>query len=331
MSDDILVDVIILSLNRVEDTKQAIASALEQEGVGKWVWVLDQGSEPAELAELEAFCAGKAGLTLDKVEKNLGVAGGRNYLSRKGSAPFIVALDNDAEFLDSRMLERTVEAMRAEPELAAMGFKILNFTTKENDAISWGYPKSEENDWRSPFYTTRFIGAGHCIDRAAFEKVGGYDDRLFFYWEEFDLSCRLINLGRKIKYNPEIAIYHKVSPEKRVEWSNGRYFFYARNRLYIRLKYGASWPQFGVYAAAYFVKGLVNGVPGQALKGAKECLEMFKTFKADDAYQDFYKLSPAAEDYIETYDTRLRGSLMTRLRTEVLGKLPGSEDSKASA
>jgi hypothetical protein len=31
-----------------------------------------------------------------------------------------------------------------------------------------------------------FVGAGHAIQRVAWEQASGYDDSLFFCWEEYD-------------------------------------------------------------------------------------------------------------------------------------------------
>ena len=44
MSEAADVDVIILSWDRLEDTMAAITSALEQEGISRAVWVVDQGN-----------------------------------------------------------------------------------------------------------------------------------------------------------------------------------------------------------------------------------------------------------------------------------------------
>jgi hypothetical protein len=52
-------DVLILSIDRVDDTLAAIGSALAQQGVSRHVLVLDQGSQPATLAKLAEAIAGR--------------------------------------------------------------------------------------------------------------------------------------------------------------------------------------------------------------------------------------------------------------------------------
>jgi GT2 family glycosyltransferase len=119
------------------------------------------------------------------------------------------------------------------------------------------------------FDTTTFVGAGHAIRRADFEAAGGYDDALFFCWEEYDFSLRAINMGRRIRYRGDIAVRHKVSGEHRFAWSGTRWFHFVRNRIYIEMKYGASSPSLLPRFLAYQVKGARNGVLVQGLRAAR--------------------------------------------------------------
>jgi len=218
MSIDGLVqaDVIILSWNRVEDTIAAAKSAIEQEGVVKRIQIVDQGSDPANLAALERFVAKAEDIRLERLGRNTGVAGGRNIATAMGRAPYIIALDSDAIFADRHTVSRAVAHLDADPGLCAIGFRIVNFFSGENDAGSWDYPAAHRPDQR--FSTTRFVGAGHAIRRSVFTAVGGYDDRLFFCGEELDLCYRMLNAGLRIDYVPDVAVLHKVSPDHRSYW-----------------------------------------------------------------------------------------------------------------
>lgn len=318
---DAVVDINILSLNRAQETVAAIASALAQKGMAKKVWVLDQGSDAENLAVLEAFCAGKD-VHLEKLGRNLGVAGGRNYLARLGHAPYIVTLDNDAEFVDMQMVKRALDWLEEHPDYAAVGFQILNYTTHENDQQSWTYPKRILSLWNQEFDAIKFHGCAHAVRRDDFEAAGCYDDRLFFYWEETDIGYRILNRGRKIRYLPSVKIYHKVSPELRVTWEGGRYYYMVRNRLYLDYKYGKPLPLIALIAAAYLMKGIYNGVGGQALAGIGGTFKLARSFAKETSDKSLYRLAPATKAYINELDGKLRGSLLFRLKTEVFAKLP---------
>src|SRR4051794_12928403 len=91
-------DVVILALDRAEETLAAISSALAQTGVSRHVFVVDQGSQPASLARFATAVANRSDATLLTSACNHGVAGGRNRGAALGCGRVIAALDNDAEF-----------------------------------------------------------------------------------------------------------------------------------------------------------------------------------------------------------------------------------------
>lgn len=321
MGSDAKADVIILSWNRVADTIAAIDSALRQQGVAKRVWVVDQGSAPDQLAELQAWVWQHPDVHLQALGINLGVAGGRNVASRLGSAPYIVALDNDAVFGDVDALARATRHLDASPELGAIAFRILNYFTMEDDESSWGYPPLLRPRSREEFYTTRFVGAGHAIRRTAFEAAGGYDEALFFFLEEIDLCYRMLNLGYHIKYVPDVSILHKVSPERRVEWSEGRYYYATRNRLYMHYKYGTPLPKIVAAAAVWVLRGARNGLLGQALRSVRDAIRMSYRFARSRPDKSLHRLSRDTKLYIRKHDLKDQLTLRDRIRGNLLGRL----------
>jgi Glycosyl transferase family 2 len=81
--DEYDVDVVILSLDRAEETIAAIRSVRAQTGVSRHVFIVDQGSRPENLARLAAEVAGRQDVTLLALDRNHGVAGGRNGVLRQ--------------------------------------------------------------------------------------------------------------------------------------------------------------------------------------------------------------------------------------------------------
>jgi GT2 family glycosyltransferase len=319
---DYAADIIILALDRAEETVAAIASARSQAGVARHVWVADQGSRPETLALLARAVAGAADATLVQFDRNWGVAGGRNRATALGRGRVVFALDNDAEFATPDTLARAVAALDAEPDLAAIGCRILVHATGAEDLSSWGYPPALLPRAAESFDTVTFVGAGHAIRRADFEATGGYDDALFFCWEEFDFALRAINLGRRIRYRGDIAVRHKVSGERRFAWSGTRWFHFVRNRLYIAMKYGAPAPALLPRFLAYGVKGARNGVLAQGLRAGPAALRLARAFRPPPGQEALYRLSPAARDYLARNDAAHRGGWLRRARAEMLAALP---------
>ncbi|MCU0983405.1 MAG: glycosyltransferase [Acetobacteraceae bacterium] len=316
-------DIVILSLDRIDDTLAAIESALAQRGLTRHVWVADQGSKPENLARLTAFCDGRAGLTLLAFPDNRGVAGGRNRVIAPGRGRVVIALDNDAEFATEDTAARAVAALDAEPTLAAIAFRILRFGDRADDLSSWGYPSSLLSRAGESFDVCTFVGAGHAIRRASFAAAGGYDDALHFTWEEFDLSLRFIAAGQAVRYRGDLEILHKVSPERRFDWGGTRWFYHVRNRLYIEGKIGTGLAARTLRWLGYLVKGALNGAGGQAIRALPESRAMLARFRADPAKAARYRLDAAARSYLARNDAAHRGGMLDRLRREVFAALPG--------
>ncbi len=307
-------DILILALDRSEETAAAIASALAQTGVSRRVIVVDQGSAAPALARVKAAVAGRADATLVSAGRNLGVAGGRNLAASLGHGRVLVALDNDAEFADTTTVARAIAELDAAPALGAIGFRIVVFATGADDMSSWGYPLALLPRAATTFESTTFVGAGHAIRRTAWDAAGGYDDALFFCWEELDFCLRAIAAGWRVAYRGDLVVRHKVSPERRVDWSGERWFYFVRNRIYIARKWNAQWTALMPRIAAYVIKGLRNGMFRQTLRAVVAAGRMRVTTRT---------MSLAMRDYLIQHDVAHRGGWRDRLRREVLAYLPG--------
>jgi len=315
------VDVIILSWNRAEDTIEAIRSALDQEGVTRRVIIVDQGSDEKTLAAIEDYLSDKDDVVFRKMGRNLGVPGGRNVATRLGDAPYIVALDNDAEFGDRQMLAKSFRYMDENRDLAAVAFRILNYFTKDIDWTSWGYPRVLRPLANEEFVTTAFVGAGHCIRREAFEIAGGYDDELFFSYEETDLSYRMLNAGYRIKYCADLYVLHKVSPEARVKWDQGRYYYMIRNTTYISYKTGKPLYRIVGSAALMMLQGLRNGIFLQCAKAIFDAVKMCVEFRKSELNAPISRLKPEVWRYIAEHDRSSEYTFMMKLRRSMTAKL----------
>lgn len=317
-------EVIILTLNRADDSVAAIRSALDQVGVHRRVLVLDQGSNGSELERLAAAVRDRRDAALYRTDRNLGVGGGRNVLTALGTARVIVGIDNDAVFGDPSTLSRMVATLDAAPDVAAIGCRIVTDATGTDDLSSWGYPASMLPRAGGWFDTVTFVGAGHAIRRDAWDQAGPYDAGLFFCWEEYDFCLRAIAKGWRIAYRGDLVIRHKVSPEQRQTWSDRRWFHFVRNRLYIERKTGAGWVELLPRIGGYAIKGLLHGLPGPTLRAIIAATAMTPDHPI--------RLSKAALAYLARHDTARRGGLWQRWKNEVLGRLPDQPNrSRASS
>jgi len=321
---DYEVDVVILALDRAEETVAAIHSALDQTGVSRFVIIVDQGSRPDALALLAEAVSGRDDAMLIALDHNLGVPGGRNLGTALGHGRFIAGLDNDAVFSAPDVLARMVAAFEADPDLGALGCRIVVDQTGDDDLSSWGYPLALLARSRETFDAATFVGAGHAIRRTSWDDAGGYDARLFFCWEEYDFCLRAIARFWRVRYRGDIVIRHKVSPERRVSWSGNRWFHYVRNRIYIGRKNGQSWLALSPRMVGYCVKAARNDCLCETPRAIWAAVKMSRGVARN-------VLPPVARDYLYRADTAWRGGWLNRLRREVLAVLPGHRHSTPRA
>jgi GT2 family glycosyltransferase len=304
-------DIIILSRNRLTETIAAVDSALAQQGLRFHVSLLDQGSDPATRTGFaEAFRLHRH-FSYYAVAENLGVGGGRNFLSALGQGRIIIGLDNDAVFADAHVASRAVRAFDENPALGVLGFKILEKDGVHLDECSWGYPAGLKPRSDARFDATTFVGAGHAIRRATWSAAGGYDADLFFTWEEYDFALRAIAAGWRIQCDGTLAVIHKISKEARVQWSRERTRLFIRNRLILARKWNLSWAQLSPRICIYLLKALRDRRLTGALAG------LFGAFRQDRSLIKHAMPAPMVS-YIYQNETRFHESPLAYFHRHIL-------------
>jgi N-acetylglucosaminyl-diphospho-decaprenol L-rhamnosyltransferase len=108
---------------------------------------------------------------------------------------------------------RTAALRKALPHLAV---------SKRNVIAADG--RSIEVDWVS--------GACMLARRSALERVNGFDERYFLYWEDADLCRRLRGQGYEIRYVPAASAIHRVGHSSREVRSTAIRAFHESAYLY---------------------------------------------------------------------------------------------------
>ena len=86
-------------------------------------------------------------------------------------------------------------------------------------------------------------GACLLVDRALWERVGGFDDDYFLYWEDVDLSHRVLAAGGRLELCRDVtAIHdeggtHESAPRGQRRKSDTYYYYVIRNRLVFAAKH----------------------------------------------------------------------------------------------
>ncbi|WP_186317638.1 glycosyltransferase [Curtobacterium sp. 9128] len=91
-------------------------------------------------------------------------------------------------------------------------------------------------------HRTEFMtGAAPLMYRRTFDRLGGFDERLFLYWEDVDLSIRAARLGLHMAVLPSAVVWHLEGGSGEGEAGRSRRYhrYMARNRLVVSRRHGA--------------------------------------------------------------------------------------------
>jgi GT2 family glycosyltransferase len=201
------------------------------------------------LAMQTELLVGFSSVQLKKNTKNRGFGAACNQGAALGCCANIFFLNVDTEVAPNTFsaLEQTITAAPA--DVAAFECRQLPYETGHHiDPVS--------------LHTTWSSAAALVVRRSAFAAVGGFDEHLFMYCEDVDLSWHLRAKGYKLQYVPGAEVWHYSSltnPSLRSQTqqnrtvSLGEYAYGLYGNLLLRYKYGSFkdiWRGYGVYLSA---------------------------------------------------------------------------------
>jgi len=242
------VDIIITTRNNASILRNNLTSVAKQTFLNYHCYVVDDCSTD-ETATMVANEFPWAELLISKEPR--GPSYNSNVAAAKGSAPFIVTLDDDTVLTDD-WLEEMVGLISSSPVTGAVGSRLL-FVDRPDKIMGIGcflpanglgsdmcFNISLNTVHSLAERLTRIVyacSAAMIIRRSAFEKSGGFDPLYFYMSEDYDLGLRINSCGYLVIYNPRAIAYHHYHKAARNIWSASEIdYLYYRNGLCTILK-----------------------------------------------------------------------------------------------
>lgn len=155
---------------------------------------------------------------------NVGFGKANNIGFSLCKSDIVCFINIDTEILDDTLSMLMHEIGMSDNDVAMWEFRQLPYEhPKMYD------PLTGETEWAS--------GAAFAIKHKVYEEVGGFDEQLFMYVEDVDLSWRIRSKGYKIKYIPKVRIYHYTYENGNVLKLNQQVYGLINNLL-LRYRYG---------------------------------------------------------------------------------------------
>ena len=241
------ISIIILNWNGLEDTIECIESLERLTYPNYEIIVVDNGSTDGSQ---EAIMKRFPEVALIQNSENLGFAGGHGKGIRYASGEYIAFLNNDT-IVDPRWLDELIKPFLTTNErIGATNSTSISYRNRDEVQYGGNGAINIFGQVRASNRVEYGIKETHAISGDSFmmkkEVIDGLEEFLcpeyFAYYEDIDLSWRLINKGYKLIYSPKSIVYHKggmtsrkISDRKRVYDVRNKYLTFYRNLSDARL------------------------------------------------------------------------------------------------
>ncbi len=218
-----------LSLNRSELSIRLLNSISDHlwDFQGE-ILIIDNGSDTAELEKLETACSAfPLKVRIVKLDKNYGVAGGRNRTIEHVNTEWVLFLDNDIYFINNPLKTMCEEISQLgchfmnvpllDPDhqtVFALGGHLYIDNLRGNINVGGG-TCYKQIDYKSfsetvdkPFISTFLFGGASILKKKTFANVGMFDENMFIGFEDIDLSIRLFREGYKVGNSRMLSLVH---------------------------------------------------------------------------------------------------------------------------
>ena len=220
--------VLIVNYRAYDDLTRCLASLAPHLSPDDEVAVVDYESNRQALAD--ALRDHPRVITVPRPD-NRGFAAGVNLAAASTRAPFLLLLNPDA-VLEGPVVRELEEWMTSQPQVGVAGARVLNADGSVQPTARRFPDATTLLGGRSTWLTSRFPGnwfsrrnlvgvgtttpidvdwlSGACLmtRRDLFDRLGGFDESFFLYWEDADFCWRAASAGFRRTYVPTSPVRH---------------------------------------------------------------------------------------------------------------------------
>lgn len=210
-----LVTYVLATYNRPDDLSEAVDSILDQTYEHIEVVVVSNSTDETSKLFEEGERFDEPNVHYHEYPGRMGVPQARNVGYDLATGEVLVTIDDDAVLTTDDATETVVRLFGSNPDVGVIAFQCRDYRTDEVNHHETPDPPRFDMTPTEPYRATNFVGVGNAIRRDVLEKVGDYPEDFVYGFEEMDLSFRVHESGYDILFTPEVAVWHKKSPEAR--------------------------------------------------------------------------------------------------------------------
>jgi GT2 family glycosyltransferase len=221
-----LVSVIILTRNRTDYLKRAVASVIDNNNYDSFeLIIVDNASTEKEAIEFLEAIRSDSRVNVVRDESDFNYSKLNNQAASMAQGELLLFLNNDVEALDSNWMNELVREV-VQDGVAVSGAKLYYPDGRIQHAgviLGVGGVAGHSHKYAAPGDVGYFgriearqqlsavTGACMMVRREAFLQVGGFTEKLAVSFNDVDLCLKIGATGKRIVYTPRAALVHHES------------------------------------------------------------------------------------------------------------------------
>ncbi len=298
MGCSVNVDIVIVNFNTRQLLRECLESVARAHGEVEHAHtiVVDNASTDGSAAMVQSDFPW---VELAPLSENLGFGAGNNRGVARGHGEYILFLNSDAQ-LTPNALSGMANHLEAHPDWVVIGPRLL-YPDGSFQPSCRRFPTVWRCLWSTAGMATRFprafrtfrhwldeeehidgrrvdmvSGACFLMRRAYFEEIGGFDENLFLFEEEFDVFYPAVRRRLEVRYCADAMVIHGAGKSVQANRmaSFARFHLYRSKYYAFRKHYGpfSAWLSYGADLAVFGITGSLRRLLGKTA----EALLMFR-------------------------------------------------------
>ena len=230
-SGGLSVSIVLVTHNGAEIVSSCLDSLAKLDTALQDIIVVDNASTDRTLDEV---AYGLPNAKIISLAANKGYGAGCNAGAREAKGDIIVFLNQDV-YLNSTFVEEIQSRMDSDPAIGVCGGVVLSwdgtrmisagqvFDPWTGYILDYGFGSRQVNLRRKTEDIFSPNGAAFAVKRDTFNKLGGFYEQFFMYFDETDLSWRARLAGFRVVCSPNALVRHNVDP-RRAHRPSSRYY-----------------------------------------------------------------------------------------------------------
>lgn len=245
MKKDIIFSVVIVSYRNLAVLKDTLDSLMKYNDIKDALEIIVVDNSPED--DLYNHLQENYPHVISVKNENKGFGHGNNVGVSHASGKYLLLLNPDTILVEP-ILQFAINAFEKDPKLGLFGVKLVDSELKRNHSFyimdRIGFLVAQEEKMANAMDRYRdgkmyIAGADLFLRKEAFVKSGGFDENIFMYSEEADLTRRVRGLGYHTAYFKEKRIIHLEG--KTTEKSLASEKWRLESKAYYSAKYGLNY------------------------------------------------------------------------------------------